>query len=319
MAGLKYGQYLSQYDVRAIAGKNKNNVQTTTQYLVGVNDQYAAEELRLNAIEYSSKDTSPENYLSWVKKMTRQGYAVTITVFMNYYQFYGITDPSAGDSEYDHIVSVSQIHSDYDDDEYHAGDVLTLEDHGLWAPIVSGPVYLFNYTFAEFPGTREEANARTGAIYTLPAFAPSSKLANYGIAHTGPVDTTVTTASTSTTGTASASVAKAAAAPTLLPVQVATSVNYEDPSIKKNSNTRPASMPLTLTVTVSGLEEQLSYNLYWYNDEQKVPTSNFNQNSAAAAHTFVVDGTGSGGSHTITASIVSSDKAFFRAVRADAP
>src|SRR5690348_4511526 len=49
-----------------------------------------------------------------------------------------------------------------------------------------------------------------------------------------------------------------------LPVRVATNSNYEHPPIARYSNTRPASTPLTLTVTVSHLTPGISYNLYRY-------------------------------------------------------
>lgn len=290
MAGLKHGQYLSQYDVRALSAVKSKNVQTSTQYLVGVNDVNCAKNLRLNYIEYDGKTTN--NYLAWAKKMIRQGYAVTITVYMNHYLFYGMTDPDAGDSEYDHIVSVYQIESKYDDDEYHADDVLTLEDHGLWNPVTSGPVYLFNYTFAGFQGTRSSSNAKDGPIYTLPSTVP-----NYGITHTGVTDTQGV----------------------LVPVTVSTSVNNEDPQIKKNSEVRPAASNLVLTITVSGLKSGVKYVMYWYSDESAVPTANFNANSknnsgVHKSYTFTADSTGV---HTVTESILSSDKAIFRALRAD--
>ncbi len=164
--------------------------------------------------------------------MTRKGYAVTITVYMNYYLFYGVVKPDAGnylpeelntndckliikplfivsgEYDYDHIVSVSSIISLYDDDEFHPDDIIVISDHGLWAPRTTGPVYLFNYTFKDFIGTREDANAKNGDVYTLPA---SSKLTcyNYGVAHTSVVDQNAD----------------------LLPVRLETSVNYESPEI----------------------------------------------------------------------------------------
>lgn len=290
VAGLKHGQYLSQYDVRAAAAAKSKNVQTSTQYLVGVNDVSCAKNLRLNYIEFDGKTTN--SYLAWAKKMIRQGYAVTITVYMNHYLFYGMTDPSAGDDEYDHIVSVYQIESKFDDDEYHADDILTLEDHGLWNPAQTGPTYLFNYTFAGFQGTRTSSNAKDGPIYTLPSTVP-----NYGITHTGVTDTQHV----------------------LVPVTVATSINSEDPQIKKNSETRPVASNLTLTITVSGLENGVQYVVYWYNDETAVPTANFNANSKtnrAIQKTYAFTA-GSSGVHTVTENILSSDKAIFRALRAD--
>lgn len=294
MAGLKYGQYFSQYDVREIAAASTTNAQTTTEYLVGVNDQHAAKNLRLDAIEFdSSSPGNADGYLAWVKSMVRSGYAPTITVYMNYYQFYGTTNPDAGDDEYDHIVSVAHISSQHDDDQYHDDDIITIEDHGLWAPKVTGPVYLFNFTFAAFKGTRQQANAKNGAIYTLPS-SPTTQ--NYGIAHTGPTDSSHE----------------------LLPVFVATSVNYEDPVIGRNSNTRPEAMPLEITATVSGLANGVQYVLYRYDDEEKVPTGSFNRNSGAAKRVYAFQGSETG-TYTVTESIMSSDKAIFRCVRNSAP
>jgi hypothetical protein len=295
MAGLKYGQYFSQYDVRAIAAASTDtDVQTNTEYLVGVNDEYAAKNLRLDSIEFDSSTAGNANgYLAWLKSMTRKGYAPTLTIYMNYYKFYGSTNPSAGDAEYDHIVSVSQIYSQYDDDLYHDDDIITIEDHGLWAPKVTGPVYLFNYTFAEFKGTRAQANDKNGNIYTLPS-SPTTK--NYGIAHTGPSDTSKE----------------------LQTVTVTTSVNYEDPAIARNSNTRPAAMPLNITITASNLANGVNYVMYKYDDENKVPTGSFNRNSGAAKRVYAFQGT-STGTYSVTESIMSSDKAIYRCVRNSAP
>ena len=294
MAGLKYGQYFSQYDVREIAAATENNVQTSTEYLVGVNDEYAAKNLRLAAIEFDSTQAgNADGYLAWLKKMTRSGYVPTLTVYMNYYMFYGSTNPSAGDAEYDHIVSVSKIYSAFDDDLYHDNDIITIEDHGLWAPKTTGPQYLFNYTFAEFKGTREEANTPTGNIYTLPS-SPTTK--NYGITHTGPLDSSHE----------------------LMPVTVTTSVNYENPVIARNSNSRPDPMPLNITVTVSGLTSGIQYVMYKYDDENKVPTGSFNRNSGAAKRVYPFQGSETG-VYSVMESILSSDKAIYRAVRNTAP
>jgi hypothetical protein len=82
-AGLLYGQYYSQYDLRDITTGDQ-----LKQYLVGVNDQRAANKLSLNCIEFDGKaNMGVENYLAWIKSMTRAGYAVTITVYMNEYLF----------------------------------------------------------------------------------------------------------------------------------------------------------------------------------------------------------------------------------------
>lgn len=138
MALLKFGSYMSQYDVRAIATRDGN--QSIDFYLVGENDAAAAAKLRLAHIEYPNtcSSTRPRRcsmeYLAWVKKMVRRGHAVTITVYMNSFLFFNTSAPHAGEPDYDHIVSVLSVESAYDDDEYHDTDILTLDDHGLWAP-----------------------------------------------------------------------------------------------------------------------------------------------------------------------------------------
>ena len=286
------GGYISQYDARAIAAITPGEIQTSKFYLVGVNDQRAAKLLKLNFEEFdNSGSVDPRRYLSWVKAMVRRGHAVTITVFMNYYMFYG--KRQGGEADYDHIVSVSSISSDYDDDLYHDDDVLTLEDHGLWAPR-SKPVYLFSYTFGEFIATRAKANAASNLnVYSLP---DSPDNGNFGVAHISIVDTD---------GEA-------------LPILVETSANYEDPHIKNGSEKRPAPMDLVLTVTVSGLEAGATYKLYKYNDENRVPTSAFNTNSLGGAAISTRDISSSSGSYLFTEAIKSNEKVFYRCVRSDA-
>lgn len=100
MAGLKYGQYFSQYDLRDIAAVKRTDIQTTHFYLVGENDQRASDLVKLSHEEYDNTNIDAKGYLAWAKKMTRKGYAVTITVYMNYYLFYGIEDKDAGETDY---------------------------------------------------------------------------------------------------------------------------------------------------------------------------------------------------------------------------
>lgn len=298
MAMLKYGQYMSQYDFRAISSQyavigKPSKPQQSEFYLVGSNDQNSTATIKLNWVEYDHDVRDAKQYLAWVKKMVRKGYAVTICVYMNYYLFYGATDVSAGSWDYDHIVSVSRIESNYDDDLYHDDDVIVMEDHGLWAPRTKPIQYLFSYTFAEFPATREGANARLGEkIYSLPSSVTAGQ---FGIAHSGIMDDNGD----------------------CLPVRVDTNVNYEDPEIDNHSETRPASMEIKLTITVSGIQQGVSYILYKYDNENDVPTARFNANKAKAVSsiTFVDPGTHS---FVTTETIMSSQKAFYRCVRADA-
>eukprot|EP01037_Dinobryon_pediforme_P013293 gene13293-13404_t len=184
---------------------------------------------------------------------------------MNNYLFYGSSDSTAGDSEYDHIVTVRRIQSDYDDDLYHEQDVITISDHGL-------------YVAKDFVGTRKEANSKTGALYTLPQ-TKSTTVGNYGIAHTGIFDEHSE----------------------CLPLRVETDVNYESPQIGIKSDTRPSPMAIQLTVT--------------YKDEAAVPSSNFTAHSEKAVKTISISKTGGQDYFVFTETIMSDEKAIYRAVR----
>lgn len=305
MALMKYGSYLSEYDIREIAAIATTNAQKKHFYLVGENDERASKLLKLKAVEWDNSVADSRKYLAWCKQMVRKGHPVTITVYMNFWAFYGELDPDAGFPDYDHIVSIAKIESDYDDDEYHDDDVITMSDHGLYSPDVPGPPYpfpyeapyYFSYTFADFQKTRQEANAIRAGIYSLPYSSRSDPLAgNFGVAHAGNLDD---------------------CSGCLLPVLVASDKNFEAPQIEEQSEERPDNMPLGLVVTVSGLEEGETYNLFRYDDEGKVPTKGFNQAAANAVSTvtFVAD---ESGVKVFNIDILSDMKVFFRCVAADA-
>jgi hypothetical protein len=136
MAAMRFGSYLSQYDVRSVAtGGNQSEY-----YLVGENDATASRKLRLASHEYPNScvpgapRSCSEEYLAWVKRMSRKGHAVTVTVYMNNYLFYGDTDPQAGEPDYDHIVSVLSVESAHDDDDYHDDDRLTIGQCSVLRP-----------------------------------------------------------------------------------------------------------------------------------------------------------------------------------------
>lgn len=293
-SGLCYGQYFSQYDARMIASADPaypfpKNPQTKCQLLLGQNDAYTATQMRLNAAEWSRPEGADVRaFLVWVKQMTALGYPVSIGVFTNENLFYGDTDPDAGDKQYDHIVTVTSVQSKYTDGQYHDDDVITFDDHALWNPD-GNPQYRFSYTFKDFQKTRVQANNPNGPIYSLNS---NPNIGNFGIAVQGVVDPKHET----------------------FPVRVDTSVNYENPEIADKSNQRPASMPLTLTVTVSGLTPGKTYRLYKYDDEQAVPESDFNEHSTNASHIWEI--TPAGPTYTLTDPIQSSDKAIYRAVLA---
>lgn len=74
MTGLKYGQYISQYDMREISAVcpdvAKCKVQEQRFYLVGENDQRASKLVKLDAIEWDFTDLSighTMSHLAWIK------------------------------------------------------------------------------------------------------------------------------------------------------------------------------------------------------------------------------------------------------------
>lgn len=290
-AGLYYGQYISQYDARAAACNG--GLQSTNQLLIGVNDQLAATKMHLNSIEWNTDaEETTTQFLDWIKQNITQGYPVIIGIYNNEYLFDGTTDPFAGDPDYDHIVPVSQIdsNSSHSNAPSYTDDRISFSDNGIWE--TSGrPTYTFSYIFHAFKANRKKANAPNGPVYSLP-----NTNSNYGIAITGVMDLNGDT----------------------LPVRVETSVNYEYPVIENGSNTRPAPMPLSLTITVSHLETGVLYNLYRYNTLESVPNSEFNAHASDAYESwqFQID---SGSTYSMTEDIHSNEIAVYRAVKATAP
>lgn len=291
-AGLYYGQYISQYDARAIAGKNTPQDRRDSQLLLGVNDAYAAAQMHLKAIQWSpDAEASADGFLVWVKNNILNDYPVLIGLYTNHYLFDGSRDVSDGDSEYDHIVPVVGVVSKNKltrSATYFGDDVIVFSDNGLW-PVVGDPGYFFGYSFDDVRKNRAQANARQGNVYSLARDAR-----NYGIAISGVIDEDHET----------------------VPGRVAVSRNDEKPNIGPGSGLRPAAIPLTLTVEVSGLRPGVNYKLYRYNHMEAVPNSAFNANAAQADKQWDVY-VASGGSYVVTEKIRSSDVAVYRAVRAD--
>jgi hypothetical protein len=290
-AGLNYGQYISQYDARAIASGNAGQSLESSQLLLGVNDAAAAEAMHLDAF---AKQATPESFLTWVKSNVIAGYPVIIGVFTNQSRFYGTANPNAGDGEYDHIVTVTGITSTHPltgPVTYYADDVLTFTDNGLWTGAPDGqPQNVFNYAFGTFAATRQQANAETAPVYSL------KNGTNYGIALTGIIDLSNET----------------------VPVRLTTSTNAEVPAMVNGSSTRPAATPVTLTITVSDLKPGTTYTLYRYASMAAVPDSNINANAAKAAQKWTIT-IPSGSTYTMTQTIMSNEVAVYRAVPVGAP
>jgi len=292
-AGLNYGQYISQYDARALASKNARQSLQSSQLLLGVNDVAAAKAMHLTATAFNTtQQPTSTAFLTWVKSNVIAGYPVVIGVFMNQNRFYATTNLYAGDTEYDHIVAVTGMTSTRPltgTATYYADDVLTFNDNGEWT--TNGqPQNAFSFAFGTFVTTRQQANAKTAAVYSL------KNGADYGIAITGIIDLSHET----------------------MPVRLTTSTNAETPAIVDGSNTRPAAKPVTLTITVSSLKPGTTYTLYRYNSMTKVPDSNINANVANAAQKWTIK-IASGSTYTMTQTINSNEIAVYRAVPVGAP
>lgn len=304
-AAMNFGSYLSQYDLREISARYKNNAQTKGEYLLGVNDEYTAKALRLDSTSWNSKTIDSKQFLVWVKQQFLSGNVVTIGVYTNEYLFYGDTNATAGDPEYDHIVTVYSIESDDpESNEYLSNDTITFSDHGLWNPHgiqsnASTAQYFFTYRFDDFQGSRSQANAKDGAVYTLPS---ASSTQNYAIAHRGLME-------------------ESSSQHVLIPIRVETSVNYESPEIGRHSNERPTAMSnVHLTVVVGPLDPG-TYNLYRYDNEEKIPISEFNalRKNSVSNLQIIVPSSSPSNMFTFTETILSSDKIFYRCVSNSAP
>lgn len=294
-AGMYYGQYVSQFDARSLASPGGAQNREDSQLLVGVNDVAAAARMHLTASAWTPQRTpDPALFLAWVKGNVARGYPVVTGVYTNNYKFDGSTDPSAGYSEYDHIVTVTGVASRTtigNPATYAADDTITIEDHGIWNDPGAPPQFRFTYAFGAFARSRQQANAPTAPVYSLASDTP-----NYGIAITGVADADRVT----------------------LPVRLRASASAELPEIADGGTARPASTPLTLTITVSNVTPGVAYNLYRYASMASVPEAGFNAAAARAAQVtpFAI---ASGTTYVTTVTVASSDVAAFRAVPASAP
>jgi hypothetical protein len=292
-AGLYYGQYISQYDARALASPGVPQNQKDSQLLLGKNDVAIAAAMHLNAVRWEAfTETSTSQFLAWVKDNVAHGYPVAIGIYMNYDRFYGVKRRDAGDPRLDHIVPVFAVSSDQPlpSKAYDARDTLSFNDDGEWEQ-QGVYTYQFTYRMGPFQKSRRKANAPEGALYSI-----DDGGRNYGVAFSGVIDNDHET----------------------LPVRVATNVNDEKPHIRPGSAKRPPPMPLALTVTVSGLTPGVAYRLYRYSRLTRTPNDRFNAHAGDATKTWNVD-IASGSTFAITDPIMSDDEAIYRAVRADAP
>lgn len=279
-----YGQYMSQYDARAIASPRVPQNQPDSQLLLGGNADSAAQSMHLNVVhKYTTPQDDPTLFLAGVKQNVAQGYPVIIGVYMNSRIFPGEDDP-----QYDHIVPVLGVDSNYSlaDPSYHPDDSFIFSDNGLYTPD-DVPPFFFSRTGQEFLKSREQADAGNQP------YALADCAGNFGIAFTGVTDLKNET----------------------LPVQVAASVDCESPAMQDGSNSRPEPGQLGLTVTVSNLVAGVTYVLYQYGNVGDVPDEDFNDPAHVAKATNIWRFTAETDSYVQSLNIPSDEMAIFRAVK----
>jgi hypothetical protein len=155
-AGLRHGQWTSQYNARLLCGAQGNGqdapvgtplLQTGPSGFCSANQEtpdYNAQLLlesraaayagtclsnfRLACTTYDTTNNDGmagyEDYMSWVKREVIAGHQVTV----------GVLEQGGSDSQYDHIVTVTRIGTNHatTDATYHDDDVLYFEDHGAY-------------------------------------------------------------------------------------------------------------------------------------------------------------------------------------------
>jgi hypothetical protein len=278
-AGMRFGQYASQWTARSLASPQVPQTQGSSQLLLGNNDLAAARRMRLNAVAFDTgnRDT-PARFLAWVKNRFVRGDVVIIGVNNNV-RILG--EPIPGQiGSYDHIVPVLGI------GESAPSDTITISDNGLHNV---GPTYPFRYTyrFADFPLSRRAANMWGGPIYSL---ALGSH--HYGTAVTGIVDPNGET----------------------IPVSLTSSSDGEGLQNQSRLVSPPPASRIRLTAHVRIPDVTRSYTVYMYDTFSKVPTSDFAAQSAKAVAAWTIPA-GSGKHWSVTVPALSSDTRVFRAVR----
>ncbi len=291
-AGMRYGQYTSQWTARAVTSPGIAQWKAASYLLLGVNDLAAARAMRLEAIDFRWRhQRSTEQYLRWVKGRFLRNDVVIIGVLNNVTTL-GETPP--GDREYDHIVPVMGIGSMTSlrtgRDSYFASDAIIMSDNGLYNVGPTYP-YLYSYRFSDFPMSREAANRPGGALYSL-----RDRPANFAVAITGVADRDGTT----------------------IPVRLTSDVNGEGEWNVLIGKRPPAPTSITLTAHVTIPDPEVAYNVYLYDDFSDVPRSDFNARAGQAIQAWRIPA-GSGPKWTVTIAAMSDQTRVFRAVPTTAP
>lgn len=295
-AGMRFGQYTSQWTARSVASPRVDQWKSSAQLLLGVNDLRAAKGMRLEAKQFdNTTQRSVPQFLRWVKGHFLEGRPVIIGV-LNNTRILGEWPQDKGQGSYDHIVPVFGIGSGspLTNLAYHATDAITISDNGLHN-IGRNIPYLYTYEFASFPRTRDQANAIGGPVYAL-----RDRPRNYGTVVTGVLDPQGVT----------------------IPVRLTSNVNGEGVQNGSGPNQvmkqQPTGTPMKLTARVSIPDSSQAYVVYLYDHFGKVPTRDFNAQAGRAVKSWTIPA-GSGPTWSVTVDALTSDTLVFRAVPVSAP
>jgi hypothetical protein len=285
VAGLYYGQYLSQYDARALVSRDGSQSRKSSQLLLDENEGAAAMAMKLR-YEIWPKTGTVTDFLLWTKNHLLKGHPVIWGVYANT-KLFNIT-PAQGDN-YDHIVPVVKFKSNHDimENRVYPDDEITFSDNGDYAQSVrSGPMH-WSYPISKLIFSRAEQPNQ-------PYYLNDGE--NSAVAITGIEDENSET----------------------LRVQVQPGQRHEYGEIDDGKDERPEAKPVRLEITVSGLTPGIHYKLYKYDSLASVPVSNFNAQRRKATKAFDIM-ISSGSTNTIRETIMSDEMALYRAVEADAP
>ncbi|MDD2818657.1 MAG: hypothetical protein PHN51_07675 [Candidatus Nanopelagicales bacterium] len=258
-AGLRFGQYTSQWMARSLASPGISQTSANSQLLLGTNDQSAARKMRLNA-QPGPTSGSFTTFITWVRNRFMHGDVVMVGM-QNNTRMLGEFGP--GDQSYDHIVPVYGYESAQ---ELLSGrpaeetDVLTIADNGLRTIGKQTPM-LYSYEVKDIQRTRAEANAAGGPVYSFSMQGPWYALAVSGVLD--PDDQA-------------------------LPIAVTVNRNSEGLQNQPVLQAPPASSPIKLTVSVTRPPGGSAAVLYQYNDFAKVPTGDFNAQAHLASRKWSI-------------------------------
>jgi len=282
IAGLHFGQYLSQYDARALATPGIKQSSSSSQLLLDANEDVAAKAMKLD-YEIWPKTGNSDAFVLWTKKHLLANHPIVLGVFENT-SIFGFTAEQGDD--YDHIVPLVGYASSHPitDEQVYDDDQLTMNDNGDLDQSVSTSPLTFTYAKSSFVFDRTHQpnqpyyinNGEDSAIAILGVNDPDHET---------------------------------------FPVQLALNTTSEQPELVDGASTRPAASPVTLTITVSQLTPGTAYTLYKYTSFTSVPAGNFNANAANAASATPIT-ISSGTTFTTTETIMSNEMAIYRAVKA---